>query len=466
MIEDVASAAGTSRPTPDPFPLDGLGAVLRRSIIACDRERSIDDQIDCAGMALDLGYVDAARLLYEGAFLRRGFSEMQIVAQARIAARTGLWPDEAWPGDPPRNHEADFAVDLALGELRRLIELAPEASLPPLPAVDVTALAAGRAWSIGAVSPDRARRTIDAGLMTDLCGRLCSSLRASDGGQLDQVLEEVRDHLLVRPRWEPRDYADVSITDLAAGVVAGQLQAFFGRNYNLCWAPFGSSDLFAAAARLPNGGLGPYFGNVRQLLRSERDLMGLTLLAGADDGSGRSPRFQRWLVLLSTHLGGGDRVGLADEFADRGFVVALQGMFGAAGHAAVDRHSRLPWIIRDAALDLGQLDLAAQAQASIVSLSPERVEEWIVLAEVLGGSDGSGAEQALAEALRLDPEESALELNAALMADDFRGFEVLSGLGSPPWRVAVRAPYRSQRDRPNHETSRAEAVLESVEGGG
>ena len=294
----------------------------------------------------------------------------------------------------------------------------------------------------------------------NLSGQLCVSLRANDARQVGIVLEELRSDLLSRERWDPRDHADASITDLAAGVVSGQLQAFFRQVHDLCWAPFGSSALFAAAARLSEGALGPYFGKVKQLLRSEKDIMGLALLAGAHDGSSPGLRFQQWLVLLSTHLGGGERDSFADAVADRGLIVALEGIFDATRRAAADRHSRLPWIIRDAALDLRRPDLAAQAQARIVSLSPDRVEEWIVLAEVLGGHDRVAAEQALAEALRLAPDsEDALELSAALEAGDFGAFEVFNGIGSPPWRVALRAQHRLQEEQTGEVARNSEATL-------
>ena len=457
-FEVIGSANPPSRSTPDPFPVGGLGAVLRRTIIACDGSLALEDQLDCADMACALGYWDAARMLYQGVFVLRGFSAKQIASQARIAARTRLWPEEAWPGDVPAPAQADFAVDLALVELRGMIELASEAPLSPLPAIDIPGMVSQHTSSGETASHDGAQ-PIDPALVMALCERLCACLRSNDVTRLGTVLDDLRDNWLGRPRWQSRDHVDASITDLAAGVVANQLQAFFRRNHELCWEPFGSSAMFAAAARLSDGGLGPYFGNVKNLLRSERDLMGLALIAGADDGTGRGARFQRWIVLLSTYLDGGDRIGLADDLADRGLSIALTGIFGRTWQEAPDRGSRLPWIIRDAALDLGLVDLAAQAQARIVGFSPDRVEEWIVLAEVLGGDDRVAAKHALAEALRLSPlDKHALRLSAALEADDFGAFEALSGVASPSWRTALRARHRVPKEQPGEADVRKEAV--------
>ena len=388
-------------------------------------------------MAFQLGYADAARMLYQAVFVQRGFSARQIAEQARVAARTGLWGERAPAGDPPPAMTAAFAIDLAVTELRQLVELTLRSPPSPPPAVEVPGLPP----TIGA-EPGRGARAIDVSAMAALCERLCASLRANDVARIEPILEEVRHDLLSQQRWNPRDHADASIDELAAGMVASQLHAFFDRNRDFCWVPFGSATLFAAVARLPAGGLGPYLGNVGQLLRSANDLMGLALLAGADDGSGRSVEFQRWLVLLATHLGSGERIDLVEQLADHGLVHALAGVFGTTPRAA-DRDSRLPWIVRDAALDLGMKALASQAQARIVGLLPDRVEEWVVLAEVLGGIDDERARQALAEALRLNLEhEGALERSAILEAGGFGAFEVLSGLGSPPWRVTLRARHR------------------------
>lgn len=296
----------------------------------------------------------------------------------------------------------------------------------------------------GIGSPMKAGAHIfEAGLTIEASKQLFAALRSNNAIQLDKVIQETLGGLLKQQQWDPRDYADASITEIAAGVVSNQLRGFFNKNHNIYHAAFGSTALLAATASLSDAGLGPYLNNVNRLLRSERDLFGLTLLAGTDESSGRNLQFQRCLVLLSTHLVEGARISLSDALGDRGLGVALAGMLNATWHAVPIQGSRLLWSIRDSALDLGEVDLAAHAQASIVRLSPGKVEEWIVLAEVLGGRDNLAASRALDEALRLSPSHTgALELREAFKAGNFGAFEVLRGMGSPPWRVALRAQHR------------------------
>jgi hypothetical protein len=437
--DTIDQADVSQRLVPEQSPINGLGAVLRRSILACAQGGSVEDQLECADLAFALGYGDAARMLFEGVFVQRGFSAKQVAEQARIAARTGLWHEGFNVGSPlAAESEAEFAIDLALVELRNLIETVPTALPTSLPlAVEVPISPTSRS-----AEPRKSVYKNDGRCFAGLLGWLCTALRESNIAQITLVLEELRGEILGKPRWHARDHADAPIDELAAGLVTSQLHAFLDRNRNLCWAPLGSATLFAAASRLPAGGLGPYLSNVRQLLRSTSDLLGLALLAGADDGSGHGVEFQRWLVRLGAHLGSGERTELVDYFADHGLAVALAGFFGATPQVA-DRGSRLPWIVRDAALDLGLAKLAAAAQARIAILMPDHAEEQIVLAEVLGGIDSEAAREALLEALRLEPKhEGALERLAVLDAGDFGAFEVLSGLASPPWRVTLRAHHR------------------------
>ena len=229
--------------------------------------------------------------------------------------------------------------------------------------------------------------------------------------------------------------------DLAAAVAFNALQEFFLLNHDLCWAPFGSPALFTAAARLEDGALGPYFTNARNLIRSSRDLFGLVQRAGGGGGAG----LERWLVVLATHLDHDSRVALVDEAGDRGLTMVLRGLL-AATRRTPDRGSYLFWAIRDAALDLGEIALAAEAQASITGLSYNRATEWVVLAEVLGtGGAIVPAETALIEALRLSPlDVFARERLDALRDGGFEPYHVHHGFGSPPWRIALRARHRAE----------------------
>lgn len=444
----------------------GAASIMSRAIAAHGApDATTQDQIDSADTAFALGYPEVARLLYDAAFLRAGFSRSSLRSWASIAERTGLWPDAAM-SLPALLPTTGFAVDVALAQLRDL--MAGEAELPPLALPDPgPATLETLKLPLPSTAVEQPEHALAAPTVVDLLATLCDALRRDDVAALAEVLEQVRSEVLepsgsdvadrpvgsildlaalaVPPGADVADCLVRSVFDQAASAVLDQMRAFFLLHHDLCWAPFGSPALFAAAAKLDEAALGPYFTSVGRLLRSPKDLFGLIDLAGRDMAASAS-RLQRWPVLLAIHLDHDTRVLVADEMGDRGLTSALSGLLGATRRSPA-RGTYLFWAIRDAALDNGEVALAAAAQTGIVGLTVTEAREWIVLAEILGtGGAFVAARTAITEARKLDPyDDIARERMEALQTGEFERFHVLSGFSSPPWRVALRARHRPTR---------------------
>ncbi len=425
-----------------PSNMTGGAAILRPAVVACCQlAASVQDQIDCAELALALGETEVARLLFDLAFLRRGFSHSALGSWDAIAARTGLWTRDTPP--PTARPTGDFALGVALEELRVLI-----AAHPISPALR------GDADSdhIGAVQPQPRmlllnnavqERIVDALTTFGLVGRLCAALRQGDVSALAGALEQVRESLLDEPE-QGTAIVGQTLLQLAAAAAAEQLRDFFRIHHMLCWGPFGEPALFLAAARAEEGALGPYFSGVGRLIRTPKDLFGLIALAAEEAAAGRRLRLERWLALLATHLDAQMSVALVDEIGDRGLIVALGGML----EAALRRHDKdiaLFSAIRDAALDLGTPAIAARAQAAIARMSVNDVLAWVLLADALA-TEGShdAARAAIAQVLKLSPvDQLAQQRVAALDAGQYEPFHLLMGLRSSSRQIALRARYRS-----------------------
>lgn len=421
---------------------DGATAILRQTLALIGAEGALmHEQIDCADLALATGHADAARLLYGAAFLRGGFSRLPLRAQARIAARTGLWNATAWDSRPATVAAGDFTLDRTLRALGDFIaqesDPAPGRELTQAESLAQVALPLPIPLDPLAAEP---LRVPDAAAVADLVTRLCEALRRDDVGAVAAALDRVAAEILAPTPLVISDHVAGPVLDIAAAVAVEALREFFLLNHDLCWPPFGSAALFTAAARLEDGGLGPYFSNARNLVRASRDLFGLVQRAGG----GTRARLERWLVVLATHLDHDSRVALADEAGDRGLTIVLRGLL-AATRRTPGRGTYLFWAIRDAALDNGDIALAADAQASITRLSHGLGTEWVVLAEILGtGGADQAAETALIEALRRSRrDEQALERLDALREGRFEPYHALHGFGSPPWRIALRARNRA-----------------------
>ena len=96
--------------------------------------------------------------------------------------------------------------------------------------------------------------------------------------------------------------------------------------------------------------------------------------------------------------------------------------------------------LRDAALDNGDWELAARAQARVVRARPADTLEWVILGsiEATAGMIAT-AEQTFLRCLSQDPGYGDVaERLQALRARDFGRFEVRQGYGSPKDRALFR----------------------------
>ena len=442
MAGNPETGAGTHAASRAGGSAGGAETMLRIALVRLADERAtIQDCLDIADLAHELGRAEVARMLFAVAFLRRGFDPASVREQRRITAETGLADVARWPQDDRGGTASGVGIAVALEELGRLMaldlpRLEPPTIVPPS-ATEVTPPA------LNLVELDVP--TFERGAVLALAEQLCDALRNSDVPALERLLDQAGDHVASLAPIPLTGFMGDPLEQLAAALTLDQLRRFFLRHHDLCWAPFGAAGLLAATARLRPGALGPYLAAVQHLIRTPRDLFGLVEKVG---GARRRDDVERWIVLLSTHLDDDTRVLVTDELGDRGMIGALAGMLRQAMRGG-DAASYFPRAIRDAALDLGEIALAARAQAFIAQGDRTNVDEWVMLGEILGSAGlDQAAEVALIHACRIAPadDEATPARLAALRERRFDAYRVLAGFASPPWRVALRARYRSDAE--------------------
>jgi hypothetical protein len=430
----------TAMPVSTDVPSVGATSTLRRAlVVAGDRFATPQDQMDCAELLLSTGFPDAARILYEMVFIRTGFSSRSVDMQRAIVRRTGLWQD-LHHADPLPVDTGIFVIDRAVADLKRLmaIPLDPDASRLPIgPDRDIL---------MDVPQPGVRRPDLDGAAFGEILTLLYGLLARGDGPALADIMDMARERIVVPPEYALAAHFNADIVDLAAMVAFNALRRFLRANHALAWAPFGSPALFAAAARIEEGGLGPYLTNMPCLIRNSRDILGLLDLAGLQVAGPQREPLERWCVLLAAHLSSGDQVALADDLGDLGLLRALCGLLDAARRNP-DRRSYLLWAIRDAALDHGNSALAIAAQTAIVAISNRKSGELVVLAEILATGDAAdAAEEALVKAVAAAPHDRAAAARlAALRENRFEAYRAARGFGSSRHRSALRMRNRPDR---------------------
>ena len=411
-------------------PAPALAAAVRRALLRCAGGNApVQDQLDTAELVLAAGLADAARTLYEVAFVCMGFHPVRLRQQYGIIARTSLWgpadPDRAVPSPAGPGHQAAAAV----AELQQLMATA---DLMPLPQ-DGAGIRSAYAKATASVPPDS---------LTTLCARLHVLLRQpGDAWTLDElgtVLARLRDHLLDGPGFDAARHAGAPLDVLCAGVAREGLRGFLGRNRDLAYAPFGSTGLLHGVARLGLGGLGPYLSGTARLTRRSRDLLGLIQLA---DGSPGRDRWDRWAVLLSQHWPDPALHDLVHDLADAGLMRAVSGILErAALRLGPAPDPGLLWCLRDAGLDTGDPALAVRAQWLVVQSRADQAGEWVVLGEVEAAAGNlAAAERAFVTALGIDPGHQVGRQRLATLREDRTGdFVRVEGYGTPQSRKLAR----------------------------
>jgi tetratricopeptide (TPR) repeat protein len=442
--------------------VDALGSISQRTAAALFRDRLLlagrdlaftQDYVDCAELAMAAGLREQARHLYQLAFLRRGFAPAQLREQAEVARQTGLWGDAgletatAATTDAPM---ARFSVDIALAELRGLRGRAGIADTVEETGSDTFGAAAFERLPLP-VPPPITPQSADIHAM-EACDALFRALRSEvgDGGEaLAALLDQLRHAILDAPA---RDLAGdiVNIERLATRFVFDSIQHFLQANFQLAYAPYGSAALLHASARLSPAGLGAYLTNVRGIIRNSRDVFALVQLA-AGRAAGEEldlAAVDRWSVLLATHLSGPALLDLIDDLGDVGLLRPLCGLLaGAIWRSGIRRDYDAVWRIRDAFLDLGDLELGASAQRVVALWAGNNRVEWTILGEIHAtAGDVERAEAAFARALAIAPgDPGVVERVTAMRAGHFTPFAILGGFATPKPRQRARFARQAQR---------------------
>lgn len=417
------------------FGLDGEGAhaaavsLLRRGLIIASRDDgSIQDQIDCAELALAAGAADSARLLYDVLFLR-----------------TGLWHDGE-PADPvAREARGDSSIDIAIAELTRLI-----GHVGDLPGLPVRPIDFVPPYAISPASPPAPLPPPPfLPVLADRCGELCRLLRAPlAGGAADDLaalLAQLDDHVGGADPIGVGNHIGAPIEQLCAIFAFDRLRGLLLTRRDLFRAPFGSAALFHATARLDPAGLGAYFDNVGRLLRTSRDLFGLIRLAHGDTAEIAPDSLERWLILLSAYLDKSALLDLIDELADRRLTRAMGAVLGLIGRGTPARRDReFVWRLRDGALDIGDVALAIRAQELAALWSADDRIEWTILGDINGTiGDIPAARRAYARCMTIAPRDPGTrDRLVALRTGQFARYAVVAGFGTAKARQAMRLARR------------------------
>ena len=332
------------------------------------------DLLNCAELLLGTGEAEAARLLYDAAFLQSGFSPQCLQAQAGIAARTKLWGEVSWAaanvGALPRESQSREHLWARLSALAALV---PETTDHLTPHAT-------------AAVPDDAE-------LPHLCSQLCAALRqpASEAvlSEVGALLAALRACVLAKAPYTAAEEVAAEPARLAQRLAANALRGFMMSRLPLIVLPAGSLALFHAAARFDSAGLGPYFiettpdGShpglnehcvaeaIRQFLRGDHDA----------SGTGIGMRKRGLLLPLVFHDAALRDV--VDELDAAGIADAIRFIFArmqAAGASQAD--PVLLEHIRDAGLNSLDFDLARCAQRFALERTPGDGEAWIILGDI------------------------------------------------------------------------------------
>ena len=375
-------------------PIPATEAGLLRALLRAGRADAMpQDLIDCAELALSAGARDIGAMLYGLTALRIGVSAPSLTMLHEVNARACLWD---------RLPKADdlsvggFSVDLALGELRRLMRFGPK--LKPCPSTPEACLPPDSPMGT------QPRRGLDPALAA-LAQRVgdalrCIPLKAKDGG-LVHLLRDFADEVLKLRPIHVEEYADAGVDQLALVFVLEGMRRFLLANADLLSAE--PDVLFDEAAALPPGGLGPFFSNVHMLLRGTSDL--LALIDVAAGGRADPETMECWSVLLAAHLPSDRLTSLTAELGDRGMDAGLRRILVKIARAGGEqRQFDVANSIRDASLDIDAFALAADAQQLIALWLRADADQWRRLGEIRGyAGDLPAAEVALERALRMNP---------------------------------------------------------------
>jgi hypothetical protein len=355
----------------------------------------------------------------------------------------------------PRRSDGVWTVDIASAELAELAcGLTLSLSTPALPRPS------GRPDSLIGIGPGIPIREPLADPV-ELASRLVRLLAADalDAPGLAAAVEDALEFARRLPKFDYRRLAAGASDRLAAAIGTAVLAHFAVDVQDLAAAPFGSPELLWRSARLDQGGMGPWFRNVNNVIRVTDDLYDLARFAnGSEDEDGWSA----WVTLLSRRLPDWRFRHVADDIADYGKTVALDAMLTRA-LARQEASIGLTTImyLRDAALDLAAYGIAARAQAAICDARPSEVIEWEILATIQADAGNlAGARGLLLQALLLFPGHAGIKARLETLGTPaFGGFSIARGFASPVDRYETRLALRGALpDYPRRKGHRIPAV--------
>ena len=398
----------------------GFQMQLQRAVLSAQQNGALtQDLLDAAELALAGDMRATAATLYGVVALERGASAQTFALLYEANRAFGWWEVANEQAASPCGN----AIDIAADELRALVGLRPVLAPPP---TDLTIALCTLPQVPTAVTPEIVPNSTE--LMRRVIDMLQLMPAALRQGTLYRELAPLADELRLLDAQLIEAHVHLPVAELAAMLALERVRLFVVRNWELLTA-VPQPALVDAAARLNPAGLGPYFSNVRMLLRTRQDF--LAQIEAVLDEDGHPDQLECWALLLSSHLGPGEIADLTEELGDRAMLRALRGLLfrivrtGQAGDA-IEAVRRL----RDAGLDLGDVALAAEAQCLIVQRSSTDATEWQLLGSIqatMGAHEK--AECSLSHALFLRPDDETTRVRLALLKLG-RPFLIESGLKS------------------------------------
>lgn len=366
---------------------------LYRALLRASRDQSsLQDQIDCAELALQADRRDLGAILYGVIALQIGFSSSSTALLYEVDSRTGLW------GRLPPQEERPIrglSVDLAIDDLKRLMGFDPV--LAPLPASFEpflpTEISMGTQPSLelDPVLADLSRRTADI---------LVSVPLSREGSGLRKLLQPIAAEVIALRPIRVDEHVDLPLDVLVRLFALERTRRFLVSSADLLAAQ--PETLFDAAAALEPGVLGPFFSNIRLLLRNTRDIF--ALIDAAAGGRADPDMLECWSVLFASHLPVDHLAGLTADLGDRGMVGGLRRiLIKIAREGAVRKAFNVAYSIRDASLDIDAFALAGDAQQLIALWRRADANEWRRLGEIRGfDGDLPAARTAFERAVQLN----------------------------------------------------------------
>ncbi len=386
------------------------------------------------------GARDSARLVYVAALLGLGASADEAAYRSEIAGRAGLVLQ-----DEPRetvDTAGRTSLDLAVFELGALARS------------DAATIGSGDTFGVPLADACDTPIPLEA-----FAVRLLLALHRSPSpetfAEVGAALDDLRRGMASEPS-SPSSEDDLTAAELGRKVGLTSLCDYVRDIYAFAFPPWGSPAILHALSRLSASGLGPYGRRAPDFARNGREALGLLQLAlGEPLATAPDAQVTRGALLLTQRAPGWLRREIADGLADLGLVAPLRAMTDVVLRTPELRREReLLQTLRDAGLDLGDLQVGWDAQHLLAGGWSEDRNEWQALGDVAAYRGGyAEAERAFETALRLDPHaDHAASCLAALRAGDTSRFSNPGGFSSSETRRRLRA---SRVGRPPSENAYA-----------